>query len=93
MSDLEAALGRQSPWQHFHKSASSSAKGPTQSTRIFKTEKLNPHPQRGKGTQFLLRSLYINLRDYSSEKTQISSAVIHQVWSKKNYLYLLNGKN
>ena len=34
MSDLEAALGKQSPWQHYHKSASSSVKGPTWSMRI-----------------------------------------------------------
>jgi hypothetical protein len=65
MSDLEAALGRQSPWQRFHKSASSSAKGPTQSIRIFKAENLRPHPQPSKGSQFLLKSLYINLPDYS----------------------------
>ena len=35
MSDLEAALGKQSPWQHYHKSASSSVKGPTWSMRIY----------------------------------------------------------
>lgn len=50
MSDLEAALGRQSPWQHYHKCASFSAKGTTWCMKILK-------PQ---GKEFFLQALKKN---------------------------------
>ena len=64
MSDLEAALGKQSPWQHYHKSASSSVKGPTWSMRISNLGKqsfLQVKKKKKKGRNQFKQCLYINL--------------------------------